>query len=93
VAALRRAEARQKAVEEMLRSKNSELETALAEVKELRGMLPICAWCKCVRDIDGLWNKLEAYLAKHSHATFTHGICPQCIAKLADEAGRLAPPA
>jgi hypothetical protein len=93
VAALRRAEARQEATELRLRAKNGELEVALAEVKELRGMLPICAWCKCVRDVNGLWNKLEAYLAKHSHATFTHGICPQCMARMTDEAARLVPPA
>jgi hypothetical protein len=83
VAALRRAEARQAATEAQLRAKNGELEVALAEVKELRGMLPICAWCKCVRDVDGMWSKLESYLAKHSHATF----------RMADEAARLAPPA
>jgi hypothetical protein len=93
VAALRRSEARQAATEERLRAKNGELEAALAEVKELRGMLPICAWCKCVRDVDGMWNKLEAYLARHSHATLTHGICPQCMGRMADEAARLVPPA
>jgi hypothetical protein len=69
--------------------KNRELESALAEVKELRGMLPICAWCKCVRDIDGLWNKLESYLSKHSHATFSHGICPECLDRMEKEVSRL----
>ena len=93
VTALRQAQARQAAIEEQLRAKNGELETALGEVKELRGMLPICAWCKGVRDVDGMWNKLEAYLAKHSRATFTHGICPQCLARVTDEASNLAPPA
>lgn len=93
MAALLRAEARQAATEEMLRAKNGELEAALAEVKELRGMLPICAWCKCVRDVDGLWNKLEAYLGKHSRATLTHGICPPCMTRMTDEATGLAPPA
>ncbi len=93
VGALRRAEARQAATEEQLRAKNGELEVALAEVKELRGMLPICAWCKCIRDVDGMWNKLEAYLSKHSHATLTHGICPQCMAQMTTEAAGLAPPA
>jgi hypothetical protein len=94
VAALRRAEARQAATEDLLRAKNSELQAALAEVKELRGMLPICAWCKGVRDVDGLWNKLEAYLAKHSHATFTHSICPPCLTKIAGgaEPARLPDP-
>lgn len=80
VAALRRSSARRDEAERALQQKNAALEEALAEVKELRGMLPICAWCKCVRDVDGLWNQLEAYLAKRSHATLTHGICPTCLA-------------
>jgi hypothetical protein len=91
VAALRRAEFRQAAGDAQLRGKNAELEAALAEVKELRGMLPICAWCKCVRDVNGIWNQLEAYLARHSHATFTHGVCPTCAAGLAHEAQSLPP--
>jgi len=93
IGALRRAEFRQTAIAAELRKKNAELEAALAEVKELRGMLPICAWCKSVRDVSGLWNRLEAYLAKHSHATFTHGICPTCAARLAREVEDLSPTA
>jgi hypothetical protein len=93
ITALQRAEARRAAVGAQLREKNAELEATLAEVKELRGMLPICAWCKCVRDVNGMWNKLEAYLAKHSRATFTHGICPTCVARVTDEAQGLASPA
>lgn len=84
IAALRRAELRQAAAEATLRNKNAELEIAIAEVKELRGMLPICAWCKQVRDVNGLWEQMEAYIAKHSHATFTHCICPSCFAKAAE---------
>lgn len=90
-AALRRAEARQAAAEARLRAQNDELAAALAEVKELRGMLPICAWCKCVRDVDGMWNRLEAYLSKHSHATLTHGICPACVSRMGAEARELVP--
>lgn len=59
----------------------SELQHALAEVKTLRGMLPICAWCKKVRDDEGYWNRIESYLESHSEMQFTHGICPECIAK------------
>jgi hypothetical protein len=81
LAALRRSELAQAAAEAALRQKNVELAAALAEVKELRGMLPICAWCKSIRDVDGLWDRLEEYLAKHSRATLTHGICPACLAK------------
>ncbi|MCX6120742.1 MAG: response regulator [Ignavibacteriales bacterium] len=59
-----------------------ELQQAIAEVKTLSGLLPICASCKKIRDDKGYWNSLEAYLMKHSSAQFTHGICPECMAKL-----------
>ena len=59
----------------------AELQHALAEVKTLRGMLPICAWCKKVRDDEGYWGQIESYLESHSEMQFTHGICPDCIAK------------
>lgn len=93
VAALRRAQFRQAAVEAELREKNAELEATLSEVKDLQGMLPICAWCKGIRDVNGMWNQLEAYIAKHSRATFTHGICPTCLAHLAKENQSLPPTA
>jgi hypothetical protein len=87
LAALRRSELAQAAADAALRQKNVELEAALAEVKELRGILPMCAWCKSIRDVDGLWDRLEEYLAKHSNATLTHGICPACLAKQIDKIG------
>jgi sigma-B regulation protein RsbU (phosphoserine phosphatase) len=49
-----------------------------AEVRQLQGMLPICSYCKRIRDDGNLWTQLEAYIADHSEANFTHGICPQC---------------
>jgi DNA-binding response OmpR family regulator len=55
-----------------------QLQEALARVKTLSGLLPICAWCKRIRDDKGYWNQLEAYLAEHTEADFTHGICPDC---------------
>jgi hypothetical protein len=55
-----------------------ELARTLAEVKTLSGLLPICSQCKKVRDDQGYWNKIEAYLATHTDATFTHGLCPEC---------------
>ncbi|AMV30003.1 hypothetical protein VT84_36760 [Gemmata sp. SH-PL17] len=91
--ALRRAEFRQGAIEGRLREKNAELQAALTEVKELRGMLAICAWCKCIRDVDGMWNKLESYLSKHSHATLTHGVCPTCATNMSSEVQSLSPTA
>jgi hypothetical protein len=55
-----------------------EIEQALAEIKTLRGILPICAHCKKIRDDTGYWSQVEGYVKKHSHAEFTHGICPDC---------------
>jgi DNA-binding response OmpR family regulator len=57
----------------------SQLEEALTEIKTLKGCIPICATCKKIRDDEGYWNQLEAYISKHTDATFTHGICPACL--------------
>ncbi len=62
-----------------------ELQEALAEVKALSGLLPICVSCKKIRDDKGYWNKLEAYIQAHSEAEFTHSICPECCARLYPE--------
>jgi len=64
---------------------DARVEEATRELKVLRGLIPICAWCKKIRDDGGAWNKLEAYITSHTHATFTHGICPDCDRKMADE--------
>lgn len=61
------------------------VEQALAEVRVLGGLIPICANCKKIRDDRGFWNQLEAYIRDHSEATFTHGICPDCINTLYPE--------
>ncbi len=55
------------------------LDRALAEVKQLSGLLPICSHCKRVRDDDGYWNQIERYIGQHSEAQFSHGICPGCM--------------
>lgn len=55
-----------------------QLESALENIRTLRGFLPICAYCKKVRDDHGYWNQIEAYVTKHSLAEFTHSLCPQC---------------
>jgi hypothetical protein len=60
----------------------SDLRTAMANVKTLRGLLPICASCKKIRDDRGYWNQLETYIHKHSEAQFSHGLCPDCIQQL-----------
>ena len=56
-----------------------QLRDALAQVKQLSGLLPICMSCKKIRDDGGGWNRMEYYIAAHSEAEFTHGICPECI--------------
>jgi hypothetical protein len=58
------------------------VEKALADVKVLRGLIPICASCKKIRDDRGYWNQLEQYIGDHSEAAFSHGICPDCVRRL-----------
>ena len=60
----------------------NELQNALAQVKTLTGLIPICASCKKIRDDKGYWNQIENYLRDHSDAQFSHGICPECARKL-----------
>jgi hypothetical protein len=60
----------------------TELQKALADVNQLSGLLPICAYCKKIRDDKGYWNQIEAYLQKHTEAEFSHGICPDCEKKI-----------
>jgi PAS domain S-box-containing protein len=59
----------------------AELQQALAEVKTLSGMIPICGWCKSVRSDKGYWQTVEQYVRSHTDATFSHGICPECAEK------------
>jgi two-component system, response regulator PdtaR len=58
------------------------LQDALEHVRTLRGMLPICSYCKKIRDDKGYWNQLEAYLREHSGTEFTHSVCPECAMKV-----------
>jgi hypothetical protein len=67
------------------RNLSKRVEQALADVKILQGFLPICASCKNIRDDQGYWNHIEAYISEHSEAEFSHGICPKCAAKLYPE--------
>ena len=60
----------------------TELEEALARIKKLQGLLPICASCKSIRDDNGYWNQIEIYIQEHSGADFSHGICPTCARRL-----------
>jgi len=78
----------------LLVKREEELQEALSEaqssVKTLRGLIPICAWCKKIRDDEGAWNQLEAYVTQNSEAAFSHGVCPDCRQRLVEEK---APPA
>jgi sigma-B regulation protein RsbU (phosphoserine phosphatase) len=62
-----------------------ELQAALSKVKQLRGLLPICSYCKRIRGDDQYWQQLEGYIAEHSDAQFSHGICPTCYAAVSAE--------
>jgi PAS domain S-box-containing protein len=71
-----------KRIEEERRKLTYDLQDALTKIKRLRGLLPICASCKKIRDDKGYWNELEAYISEHSEAEITHGFCPDCLKKL-----------
>jgi len=68
----------------------SELRDALAKVKKLSGLLPICASCKRIRDDNGYWQQVESYMKDHAEVEFSHGMCPECAAKMYDELNRHA---
>ncbi len=59
----------------------TELQTALDEIKTLRGIIPICSFCKMIRDDQGFWNQVEEYVKEHSEANFSHSMCPECAHK------------
>ena len=63
----------------------TELRETLGQVKMLRGLLPICASCKKIRDEHGTWNEIESYVRKHSEVNFSHGMCPDCMRGLYPE--------
>lgn len=60
-----------------------ELETALSQVKQLQGLLPICSYCKKIRDEKNYWQRVESYLTEHTDVLFSHGICPECYETVA----------
>ena len=72
---------RRKLIEQERETLINELQDALENIKTLRGLIPICAWCKKIRDDKGYWEKVEDYIQQHAHVSFTHGICPECLEK------------
>jgi phosphoserine phosphatase RsbU/P len=66
-------------LQERLADRVAELEAALSNVKRLHGLLPICSYCKRIRGDDQYWQSVDAYIAEHTDAEFSHGICPPCF--------------
>jgi len=64
-----------------LATANRELTAALTEVKQLNGLLPICSYCKRIRDDMDYWETVETYIARHTNSRFSHGVCPACCEK------------
>jgi PAS domain S-box-containing protein len=64
-----------------------QMQAVLADVKELQGMLPICMYCKRIRDDENYWQTVEAYISHHTNASFSHGICPACYNNVAEKFG------
>jgi ligand-binding sensor domain-containing protein len=73
---------RVRALQARERELSARVEQAVAQVKQLSGLLPICASCKKIRDDKGYWNQMETYIHDHSGADFSHSVCPDCLAKL-----------
>ena len=70
---------------DLLNDKTVSLERALAQVKTLSGLLPICSCCKRIRNDAGFWTMVDAYMSEHTDVQFSHGLCPECIKKLYPE--------
>ena len=72
-------------LQQKLGERVAELQAALSNVKKLHGLLPICSYCKRIRGDDQYWQQVEGYVAEHSEAQFSHGICPACYATVSAE--------
>ncbi len=77
-------------LQQKLAERVAELQTALSNVKQLRGLLPICSYCKRIRGDDQYWQQVEGYIAEHSDAQFSHGICPSCYETISAELDAVA---
>ena len=77
--------------QDALASKVAELRQALDQVKTLRGIVPICAKCKKIRDDQGYWKQVEVYVRDHTEAEFSHGLCPECMKTMYSDFARDAP--
>lgn len=84
---LRRIEA-EAGLERKVQERTAELESALREVNELQDLLPICAWCKKIRDDQDFWRHVDDYVVMHTRTRVSHGICPQCVAKIREKSSQ-----
>lgn len=75
-------------LQQTLADRIRELEEAQAHVKQLRGIIPICSYCKKVRNDQNFWQQVERYIGEHSDALFSHGICPDCLPMVLESARR-----
>jgi PAS domain S-box-containing protein len=80
-------------LEELVAARTCELQEALDNVKTLRGLVPICASCKRIRDDGGCWHQVEVYVTHHTDAEFSHGLCPECLTAIYHEHLEDGPPA
>jgi DNA-binding response OmpR family regulator len=76
------------ALQNSLNAKITELKQALAQVHTLQGLIPICAYCKRIRNEAEFWERVESYITARSDARFSHGICPDCVKKVTAELGQ-----
>lgn len=72
-------------LQQRLAERVAELEAALKRVNQLQGLLPICCYCKCIRNDNNYWQRVEEYIGEHSGAQFSHGICPNCFETVVKE--------
>jgi phosphoserine phosphatase RsbU/P len=78
------------ALQQRLAEQVAELQEMIRNNKQLRGLLPICSYCKRIRGDDQYWQQVEGYVAEHSDAQFSHGICPPCYEKVSAEIDEMA---
>jgi len=79
-------------LQQRLSDRVNELEQALTRVRRLQGLLPICAYCKRIRDDQNYWSQVETYLAEHTDVQFSHGICPSCLERVIESETQDTPP-
>jgi DNA-binding response OmpR family regulator len=71
-------------LQKLLSDRVKELETSLKRIKQLQGLLPICSYCKKIRNDQNYWQKVETYISEHAEVKFTHGVCPECYQKIVE---------